>query len=144
MRHPRAGRGEGEHEAGFTTAEFAVGFPAVMVVLLLSAALLGLLLDQIRCVDAARAAARSVARGDAVAVAEKLARETAPEGAAVRIHKGRTVRVEVIGPVRYTAGRTEVHAEAEAAAPNESHGLHGRRLGSLGAGPIAAFGRGGA
>lgn len=136
MTSPRAGRGDGGRDAGFTTAEFAVGLPAVAIVLFFSAALLGLLLDQIQCVDAARAAARSVARGDRVEVAEQQAQQVAPEGSAIRISRGRTVRVEVTGPVRYGSETDGVRAKAEAVAPDESYGLHGRRLGGAATDPV--------
>ena len=50
--------GPGPHrggQEGIVTAEFAVVLPAVVFVLALSLGALGLALDQVRCVDAARA-----------------------------------------------------------------------------------------
>ena len=61
----RLGERLGEH--GMVTAEFAVVLPAVVLVLALSLGALGLALDQIRCVDAARAGARAASRGTAMA-----------------------------------------------------------------------------
>jgi hypothetical protein len=47
--------------------------------------LLTLGVDQVRMVDAAREAARAVARGDAVAEAEARGRQVAPEGSVVSV-----------------------------------------------------------
>ena len=51
-------------QSGMVTAEFAVVLPAIVLVLGLSLGALGLALDQVRCVDAARAGARAASRGD--------------------------------------------------------------------------------
>ena len=57
------------------TAELAVVLPAVLLVLAVALSALGLAIDQIRCVDAARAGARAAARGDtAAAVTRRGAR----------------------------------------------------------------------
>lgn len=63
------------------TAEFAVAVPAVVLVLVLAASAVVAVLDQVRCVDAARAVARAVARGDAVPTARDLGSRLAPPGA---------------------------------------------------------------
>lgn len=83
------------------TAELAVITPLVVVVtvLLLWTASLGY--TQVRLTDAAREAARMVARGDTVAEAERVARDQAPEGSEVVIAQRDGV-VEVVVSVRST------------------------------------------
>ena len=83
------------------TAELAVLTPLAVAftVLLLWTASLGY--TQVRLTDAAREAARMVARGDDVAAAEQVARDQAPEGSEVVITQGDGV-VEVVVSVRST------------------------------------------
>ncbi|MER8186984.1 TadE family type IV pilus minor pilin [Kitasatospora sp. NPDC094015] len=79
------------------TAETAVALPALVLVaaMLVSGVLAAA--GQVRCVDAARLAARAAARGDADAVA--LALRAAPRGASVRlVRDDLTVRVTVEAP----------------------------------------------
>ncbi|MEV4614990.1 TadE family type IV pilus minor pilin [Kitasatospora sp. NPDC049258] len=79
------------------TAETAVALPALVLVgaMLVSGVLAAA--GQIRCVDAARIAARAAARGDPDAVAR--AEEAAPPGASVQVARDdRTVRVTVEAP----------------------------------------------
>lgn len=122
MSAARAGRGEPgpRPDAGFVTAELAVALPAVVVVLVFAVAVLGLMLDQIRCVDAARTAARSVARGDTTSVVLEVARKAAPEGSKVRIDEGPPVRVEVVAPPRKPWLPAALRGRAAATAPSES------------------------
>lgn len=96
-RLPVARRGE----RGMATAELAVLTPLAVAftVLLLWTASLGY--TQVQLTDAAREAARMVARGDAVAAAEQVARDQAPEGSEVVITQGDGV-VEVVVSVRST------------------------------------------
>lgn len=71
--------------AGSSTVEAALGIAALVAVLVLCLAGLSAVSMQVRCVDAAREAARLAARGDersAVAAAAGLA----PAGAVVRLH----------------------------------------------------------
>ncbi len=110
----------GRADRGFVTAEFAAALPAVVVVLVFAVAALGLVLDQIRCVDAARTAARAVARGDTTSVVVKAAEKAAPEGAKVTIRKGPPVRVEVVAPPRKPWFPDAMRARAAATAPSES------------------------
>ena len=68
--------GPGPHrggQEGIVTAEFAVVLPAVVFVLALSLGALALALDQVRCVDAARAGARAASRGDSDGAVVSLA-----------------------------------------------------------------------
>jgi Flp pilus assembly protein TadG len=83
-------------DRGFVTVEAALVLP---VLALFTVALLwGLAAAaaQIRCVDAARAGARAVARSEPVASAEEAARAAAPEGARVTVTRaGELWRVTV-------------------------------------------------
>lgn len=80
------------------TAEFAVAIPAVALVLVLSLSAVMTVLDQVRCVDAARAAARAVARGDDAGEARLVGGRLAPPGAGIDIRRGaELVEVEVRG-----------------------------------------------
>ncbi|MEU6927694.1 TadE family type IV pilus minor pilin [Streptomyces sp. NPDC046385] len=83
-------------DRGSVTAETAVALPALV---LFTAALLwalGAAGAQIRCVDAARAGARAVARSEPVAAAEAAARAAAPDGARVIVERsGELWRVTV-------------------------------------------------
>jgi hypothetical protein len=54
-------------DAGSATAELAVSLPALLMLLAVGLAGLGAIRTQIECVDAAREAARTAARGDQVA-----------------------------------------------------------------------------
>lgn len=88
-------------ERGMATAELAVVIPAVLVVLALCLAGLGLAVDQVRCADAARVAARAASRGDAVGEARDAAARVAPEGSRIDIDVGGgEVVVEVTAPAR--------------------------------------------
>lgn len=100
---PRPPDGKGD-EGGMATAEFAVVLPAVVLVLALSLGALGLAWDQIRCVDAARAGARSAARGDSSQAVIEVASRAAPSGALVSVDTaGNLVRVSVVSPPRVAA-----------------------------------------
>jgi hypothetical protein len=70
------------------TVELAVAMPSVLVVLGLSLAALSAGSDQVRCVDAARAAARLAARGELSSQAVAAAEELAPSGSEVRVTTG--------------------------------------------------------
>lgn len=88
-------------ERGMVAAEMAIVIPAVLVVLALCLAGLGLAVDQVRCADAARVAARAASRGDAVGQAREAAARVAPEGSRIEIRVGADeVVVEVTAPGR--------------------------------------------
>lgn len=72
-------------DGGMITAETAVVLPVVVAIgaVLLWLVLLGV--TQARVTDAAREAARMVARGDSVAAARKEAAASAPAGAAIDV-----------------------------------------------------------
>lgn len=81
------------------TAELALTFPAIVLVLVICLSAVSWGVDQVRCVDAARVAVRELARGEdrerAVAGAERVA----PEGASVDVRQGgEEVTVVVTSP----------------------------------------------
>ena len=81
------------------TVELAVAMPSVLLVLGLSLAALSAGADQVRCVDAARAAARLAARGEPSSRAVAAAEALAPPGSEVRVTAGPTeVTVAVTAP----------------------------------------------
>ena len=100
---PPAGTGvaPGTGEAGMATAEFAVVLPAIVFVLALSLGALGLSLDQIRCVDAARAGARAASRGDSHRAVMLVAARAAPSQSQVSVTSaGDLVLVSVVSRPR--------------------------------------------
>lgn len=115
-----ADRGAADRQAGFVTAEAAVVMPAL--VLVVSLLLWGLMTAaaQIRCVDAARAAARAAARSEPPDAVLAAARAAGPPGAAVDVRRdGDMMRVRVtaraLGPGRL-ARLLSVTVGADAAA----------------------------
>jgi Flp pilus assembly protein TadG len=82
--------------AGSVTAETAVLLPTLVLVAAALAWLVGLGVAQVQCVDAARDAARALARAESTDVATALARQSAPDGARVSItHVAGMVEVQV-------------------------------------------------
>ncbi len=67
------------------TAEFAVALPAFVVVVLLALGGVAVMTAQLRCVDAAEAAARMAARGDSVALVRSTALGSAPGGSTLSV-----------------------------------------------------------
>ena len=63
------------------TVELAVALPALVLVLVVALSAITTVLDQVRCVDAARATARALSRGDAPAGAVDQGRRLAPPAA---------------------------------------------------------------
>lgn len=80
----RAGR-------GMVTAEAALVLPLVALFALALVWLVSVGIDQVRVVDAARDAARALARGDGDAAASQAARRTAGFGAIVVIRRNSSV-----------------------------------------------------
>jgi hypothetical protein len=104
------------------TAELAVAMPAVALLLVLALSTLSSAVDHIRCVDAARAAARIMARGEGEADATRAARALAPSGSSVVLSSESTVvRVIVTAPGRWGLRWLGVSARpsAEAVAARE-------------------------
>ena len=75
--------------------------PALAMLLVLCLWAVSVVGQQLRCIDAARVAARALARGESEALARAAAREAAPSGATVSV---RAVDGLVVVEVRLTAG----------------------------------------
>lgn len=108
------------------SVELALALPVAIAALLLCLSALRVTVDQIRCVDAARVAARSAARGDPPARTAELARQVGPPGLRVDVNRhGGLVEVQVSAPAgqgggSWTAwlGRFEVSARSVATDEN--------------------------
>jgi Flp pilus assembly protein TadG len=106
-------------ESGYATAEAAMALPALLVVLALAVGVVSCVGAQLRCVDAAREAARVAARGDSDALARRAGTEVAPRGSRVQItHRGARVEVRVATEV-HLRRLPGVHVRALAAAEVE-------------------------
>ncbi|TQJ49306.1 TadE family type IV pilus minor pilin [Phycicoccus sp. SLBN-51] len=117
------------------TVELAVAMPSVLLVLGLALAALSAGADQVRCVDAARAAARLAARGEPSGQAVTAAERLAPSGSEVRVTPGPTdVTVVVTAPpvvglrwvglsVRPSADAVAAREDAMASGSAPSEGL---------------------
>jgi TadE-like protein len=108
--------------AGVVTAETAMALPAVVLVLMLLLWGIAAATDQMRCVDAARAAARGLARGESAAASRAAALEAAPQGATVavsggaaRVHVAVAATVRLPGPLLGRLPGLRVSGEAVAA-----------------------------
>jgi hypothetical protein len=111
----------GPRDGGMVTVEAAVSLCAFVTVLAMVLAGMDVVLDQLRCTDAAREAARLVARGER-ALAGNAVAKIAPRGSAVSVAThGYEITVDVRGPVAggFLPG---VHADAEAFAIAEPGG----------------------
>lgn len=104
------------------TAEAAVVLPVLVVVLVALIYVVSVASGQLRCIDAARLAARAVARGEQLGLAERAAAQAAPAGARVEVvDSGGEVRVLVRAVLEPPAGLrrlvpgTDVAATATAA-----------------------------
>ncbi|MEV6411697.1 TadE family type IV pilus minor pilin [Kribbella sp. NPDC051718] len=83
-------------EHGSVTAEAAFVFPVLLAVLALGLWLVGTVITNVRCIDAARDTARAVARGESVESARRLGERAAPPGATITItRQDVTIHVEV-------------------------------------------------
>lgn len=69
------------------TAELAAAIPALVLVLVLALSAIATVTDQVRCVDAARATARALARGDGEAAALDVGRRLAPPRATFSVSR---------------------------------------------------------
>ncbi len=108
------------------TAELAVAIPAVTLVLALVLGAVDYGITQVRCVDAARTAARMVARGDAPATARSLALRGLPSGASIAVGGSvDEVVVRVSAPARAVAWLGLPRPGAQALAARETDGEEG-------------------
>jgi hypothetical protein len=67
------------------TAELACAIPALLLVFVLALSAITTVTDQVRCLDAARATARALARGDDEAAAVEVGHRLAPRRATVSV-----------------------------------------------------------
>jgi Flp pilus assembly protein TadG len=92
-------------DGGVATAEIAVALPALVVLVAAGMTAVSVLTAQLRCVDAAREAARAAARGEAASVVRSLAQRSGPADAEVRVSSGgREVEVTVSAEARAVGG----------------------------------------
>lgn len=87
-------------QRGSVTAEAALVIPALVVVLALGLGSIAVAIDEVRCVDAARAGARAAARGESRSLVMARVRSGAPDGSTVSISDGAEVTVTVVAPLR--------------------------------------------
>ncbi|HYO85135.1 MAG TPA: TadE family type IV pilus minor pilin [Dermatophilaceae bacterium] len=80
------------------TAELALALPAVVVVLATAITVFLAAAAQLRCLDAAAAAARAAARCDSRSAVLEVARRGAPVGSEVQLTADRAVAVTVTAP----------------------------------------------
>lgn len=114
-------------QRGAATAELAMCLPLLLAVTVGLVWLLSVGAAQVRAVDAAREAARAVARGDDVGAAVARGRQVAPEGSRVVVtDEGGQVRAVVVGRVAGPGGLfghlPGVTVSAEAVAATEQDG----------------------
>jgi Flp pilus assembly protein TadG len=113
-------------DGGLATAELAVALPALVVLVAAAMTAISVLTAQLRCVDAAREAARAAARGETAAVVRSLAARSGPDGSEVRVASGgEEVEVTVSAvadPIGGLLPSFRVHASAVALREPESTG----------------------
>ncbi|MDQ6641497.1 MAG: pilus assembly protein [Actinomycetota bacterium] len=116
-----------DDEWGTVTAEAAVVMPILLLFTIGMAWLVSLGVLHVRAVDAAREAARTVARGEPTAHGTSVGRRVAGAGSSVHVERrGGLVLVTVTAPVRGPGGlfgfvhRFDMHAQAVAVLEPES------------------------
>ena len=109
----------GRRDRGMVTAELALAVPVVVMVLALGLAAIRVGVDQVRCVDAARLAARALARGDAEGSARALAATAGPPGAVVVLGAAGSEVSASVTASRDLAGWKVVTVRASATAARE-------------------------
>lgn len=88
-------------DRGMVTAEAAVVLPALVVVTCVAVSAVAVATAQLRCVDAAREAARAASRGESVSASRALATQAAPRSARVSVSfVGDRARVTVAARIR--------------------------------------------
>lgn len=108
-------------DRGMATAEMAVALPALVVLVAAGMTAVSVLTVQLRCVDAAREAARAAARGENAAVVRSLAERSGPGGSDVAVTSGaQEVEVTVSAEADPVGGLLPaVHVQATAVALRE-------------------------
>lgn len=103
------------------TAELALTFPALLLVLVTCLAALSWGVDQVRCVDAARVAVRELARGETRPRAVADASRAAPRGADIEVAaSGGDVVVRIAAPAPTGAGLVTGRTQCSALAKVEA------------------------
>ncbi len=119
-RGSRAGSVTTERAVGSVTAELAVLMPGVLLLLTCLTGVWTVVGAQLRCADAARSAARVLARGQGAADALAAARRDAPAASQVSFAaSGAVVRVQVLTRVRPLPGAPAIALRAAAVAVPE-------------------------
>lgn len=116
-------------ERGAVTAELALALPILLAVTAGLVWLLAVAIGQVRTVDAAREAARAVARGDDTGAAVTLGERIAPDGVRLTVRQvGDRIVVRARGRISGPGGLfaampgATLHAEAVAIAEEEGGG----------------------
>ncbi|MFV0253512.1 MAG: TadE family type IV pilus minor pilin [Beutenbergiaceae bacterium] len=105
---------------GSVTAELAIGLPAVVMVLVLVMSVGSAALAQVRCTDAARAAARAAALGADGATIDAIVADLAGEAAQVEVTQSADwVHVLVSRPIAAPWGADGLMAQARFSLPLE-------------------------
>lgn len=96
-------------DRGMVTAELAATIPALIFVLLIAVNAVMIGINQVRCVDAARVAARAAARGDSASAVQDVGVRAGPSGSRVAVAGGGvevtvTVTAPVPGPFGWLVG----------------------------------------
>lgn len=92
-------------EHGSVTAEVAFVLPVLLAVLAVGLWLVGTVITNIRCIDAARDTARAVARGESAESARQIGLRSAPSGSTITVtHQDQTIQVEVVANSSQRAG----------------------------------------
>lgn len=86
-------------DAGYATVEAALAIPSLLLFTVALAGILSGIATQIRCVDAARLAARATARGEPAAEVEKAVTRAAPGSSAHVATEDGLIHVMVAAPV---------------------------------------------
>ena len=142
VRRPAWGRGPAATDDGAVTAEFAIVLPAVVLMLSTLLATATIALNHLRCVDAARAAARAAARNDPASDVVAIARAVGPSDAQVAstLQGGRVV-VTVTAPVSlHVPGVPTVWVSSSAVALRELGGEPDPAAGVMAASGLASAG----
>ena len=84
-----------QRDGGMATAELAVVLPALVLVIAAGLTMVSVVLAQVRCVDAAREAARAAARGESADVVRSAAVRAAAAASVEVGSAGEEVRVTV-------------------------------------------------
>lgn len=107
------------------SAELAVAMPALLVVLVLALGAIRLGIDEVRCVDAARLAARALARGDPEETARGFASRAGPPGAVITVRRGGSEISVEVSTTREVGGWRQLTVRGTAAAQREQKAADG-------------------